>query len=89
MMRLMNTIMLILGVSITGIAQEWNPVTVELLKSEKTGYGGLCGVVVHPPSGDVIINLSDRGLFRSKDQGTTWQRLGSEELKGRTETHCA
>jgi hypothetical protein len=59
---------------------------VELLKSEKTGYGGLCGVVVHPPSGELIVNLSDRGLFRSKDQGATWQRLGTAELKGRTET---
>ena len=86
MMRLTNLIVLILGVTITGFAQDWNPVTVELLKSEKTGYGGLCGVVVHPPSGDVIINLSDRGLFRSTDQGATWQHLGSEELKGRTET---
>jgi photosystem II stability/assembly factor-like uncharacterized protein len=67
-------------------ARDWVPVTVELLKKEKTGFGGLCGVVVHPPSGDVIINLSDRGLFRSKDQGKSWQRLGSIPLKGRTET---
>ena len=79
-------IALTLSLSVTGLAQEWNPVTVELLKSEKTGFGGLCGVVVHPPTGDVIVNLSDRGLFRSKDQGTTWQRLGTAELKGRTET---
>ena len=33
---------------------------------------------------DLIINLSDRGLFRSKDRGTTWQRLGAAELKGQT-----
>jgi photosystem II stability/assembly factor-like uncharacterized protein len=67
-------------------AQEWTAVTAELLKSEKTGFGGLCGVVVHPPSGDLTINLSDRGLFRSRDQGRSWQRLGSAELKGRTES---
>src|SRR5262249_3196754 len=67
-------------------AQNWIPVTVELLKSQKTGFGGLCGVVIHPPSGDVIINLSDQGLFRSKDQGKSWHKLGSMPLKGRTET---
>lgn len=71
---------------VLALAQDWQPVTVELLKSEKTGFGGLCGVAVHPPSGDLTINLSDRGLFRSKDQGESWQRLGTAELKGRTET---
>jgi hypothetical protein len=70
----------------TARAQDWIPVTVELLKSQKSGFGGLCGVVIHPPSGDVIINLSDRGLFRSKDQGKSWHKLGSMPLKGRTET---
>lgn len=77
---------LLLTLSPTVRAQEWVAVTTDLLKSEKTGFGGLCGVVVHPPSGDLIINLSDRGLFRSRDQGQTWQRLGTAELKGRTET---
>jgi photosystem II stability/assembly factor-like uncharacterized protein len=70
----------------TARAQDWIPVTVELLKSQKTGFGGLCGVVIHPPSGDVIINLSDQGLFRSKDRGRSWHKLGLMPLKGRTET---
>ncbi len=86
MFRLTCVLILVVGLSIPGFGQEWKPVTVELLKSEKTGYGGLCGVIIHPPSGDVIVNLSDCGLFRSGDQGTTWQRLESAELKGRTET---
>ena len=34
-------------------------------KTEKTGYGGLCGVVVDHATGCVWVNLSDRGLFRS------------------------
>jgi hypothetical protein len=71
---------------LTCLAQDWQPVTEELLKSEKTGFGGLCGIAVHPPTGDLYVNLSDRGFFRSKDQGATWQRLGTAELKGRTET---
>jgi hypothetical protein len=68
------------------LAEDWTAIATDLLKTEKTGFGGLCGVVVHPSSGDVIINLSDRGLFRSRDQGKSWQRLGTVPLKGRTET---
>lgn len=84
--RLALSIGLTLVLCIAALAQEWVPVTTDLLKAEKTGFGGLCGVVVHSPSSDVIINLSDRGLFRSQDQCKTWHRMGSVELKGRTET---
>lgn len=65
-------------------AQEWTPVTQELLKAEKTGFGGLCGVVVERTSGELIVDLSDRGLFRSSDRGQTWKPIG-EPFKGRTE----
>jgi hypothetical protein len=66
------------------IAQEWQPVTEELIRSEKPGYGNLCGVVVDHATGHVYVNLSDRGLYRSTDGGTSWQRLG-KPFKGRTE----
>jgi photosystem II stability/assembly factor-like uncharacterized protein len=65
-------------------AGEWQAVTTELLRREKPGYGGLCGVVVDHRSGDVYVDLSDRGIYHSADQGKTWQRVGTE-LKGRTE----
>src|SRR5262249_4400742 len=65
-------------------AAEWEPVTTELLKSEKTGFGGVSGVVVDRATGDVYIWLSDRGLYRSVDQGTTWKSFGPR-IKGRTE----
>jgi len=65
-------------------AAEWQTTTEELLRAEKPGFGGLCGVVVDRKSGDVIVNVSDQGFFRSTDQGKTWKRLGTE-LKGRTE----
>ena len=64
----------------------WVPVATELLKSEKTGFGGLCGVVVDPQTGDVFANLSDRGMFLSRDQGQTWKRASETQPKGRTET---
>jgi photosystem II stability/assembly factor-like uncharacterized protein len=65
---------------------DWQPVLTDLLKTEKTGFGGLCGVVVDHPSGDVWVNLSDRGMFRSSDQGQTWTRVSESQPKGRTET---
>jgi photosystem II stability/assembly factor-like uncharacterized protein len=65
-------------------AQEWQATTEELIRTEKPGYGGLCGVLVDHQSGDIIVNVSDRGFYRSTDQGKTWKRIGSE-IKGRTE----
>jgi hypothetical protein len=66
-------------------AADWEPTgTADLLKSEKPGFGNVCGVVVDRASGDVIIDLSDKGLFRSADQGKTWKKHG-QTIKGRTE----
>jgi hypothetical protein len=65
---------------------DWQPVATDLLKSEKTGFGGLCGIVVDHQTGDVWVNLSDRGMFRSSDQGRTWKRVSDAQPKGRTET---
>ena len=65
-------------------AAEWEPLTTELLKTEKTGFGGVSGVVVDRSTGNVYIWLSDHGLYRSVDQGTTWKPFGPR-IKGRTE----
>jgi hypothetical protein len=66
-------------------AQEWQPVATELLAKEKPGPFGLCGVLVDHATGTLYVNLSDRGVYRSNDQGKTWTRHGKER-KGRTET---
>jgi photosystem II stability/assembly factor-like uncharacterized protein len=66
------------------VAAQWQPVTAELVKEHKPGFGGVCGVAVDHKNGDVYIDLSDRGIFRSTDQGKSWQRVGAE-IKGRTE----
>jgi photosystem II stability/assembly factor-like uncharacterized protein len=64
----------------------WQPVATVLLKSEKTGFGGLCGVLVDHHTGDLFVNLSDRGMFHSSDQGKSWKRVSDTQPKGRTET---
>jgi photosystem II stability/assembly factor-like uncharacterized protein len=65
-------------------AADWEATTTDLVKNEKPGYGGLCGVTVDRASGDVLIDLSDKGLYRSADQGKTWKKHGPA-VKGRTE----
>lgn len=69
----------------TASAADWTPLTTEILAKEKTGFGGLCGVVVDHETGQIIVNVSDCGMFTSKDRGKRWDRLGAEPFKGRTE----
>jgi hypothetical protein len=66
-------------------ADDWQPVATDLLAKHKTGFGGLSGVVVERDTGALFVCLSDQGLFRSADEGKTWERHG-EARKGRTET---
>jgi photosystem II stability/assembly factor-like uncharacterized protein len=75
-----------LAVRASAQAPAWEPVTTELLAREMPGYGGLCGVAVDHSDGRLFVNVSDQGVFRSADQGKTWERLGNETVKGRTET---
>ena len=60
---------------------DWQPVTTELLKKEKPGYGGLSGVAVDHATGHVFVDVSDRGVFRSTDRGQTWERVGAESSR--------
>lgn len=80
--------LLLLALAVPALAAdaEWQPTVTELLKTEKTGFGGLCGVVVDHATGCVWVDLSDRGLFCSTDQGQTWKRVSDMQPKGRTET---
>jgi photosystem II stability/assembly factor-like uncharacterized protein len=66
-------------------AADWEATaTADLVKAEKPGFGGVCGVVVDRASGEVFIDLSEKGLYRSADQGKTWKKHGPV-VKGRTE----
>ena len=70
-----RALMLVVLLAGPSVAAEWEPVATELLKSEKTGFGGLCGIAVDHATGDLLIDLSDRGLFRSTDKGKTWVKV--------------
>ncbi len=63
----------------------WQPLAAELLKAEKPGYGGLCGIVVDHATGTLYLDLSDKGIYRSTDQGKSFERTSTQPLKGRTE----
>jgi photosystem II stability/assembly factor-like uncharacterized protein len=82
--RLGLSVVLLTSGIMTIRAADWQPVTKELLQTTRPGYGGLSGVVVDPRTGHVFVDVSDRGIYRSTDQGRTWRRLG-DEFKGRTE----
>ncbi len=65
---------------------DWQPVLAELLKSEKPGYGGLCGVVVDHKTGSIWVNLSDKGIYCSSSGTKEFKRVSDKQPKGRTET---
>src|SRR6516164_1322756 len=75
---------LALILSRTVSAAEWEAVTKDLAKEQKAGYGGLCGVLVDRATGHLFLNISDRGLYRSTDDGKTWKPFATP-FKGRTE----
>jgi BNR/Asp-box repeat protein len=63
----------------------WQAMLGDLPKNEKAGSFGLCGICVDHASGDVFINISDKGFYRSTDGAKTFQRISDTQPKGRTE----
>jgi photosystem II stability/assembly factor-like uncharacterized protein len=51
--------------------------------------GGCSGVVVNRLTGDLTIKVVGCGLWRSSDQGKTWQRIDGDTISGRDETGWA
>jgi hypothetical protein len=86
MKTILGAVLLSSSIPALAAAADWQPIATELLKSEKTGFGGLCGIVVDHKTGELWVNLSDRGMFHSADQGKTWKRVSDTQPKGRTET---
>ena len=76
-------------------AENWTDISSPLLErltnsGVKLGWpGGCSGVVVDRLTGDVTIKVVGGGLWRSADQGKTWQRIDQETVSGRDETGWA
>jgi len=51
--------------------------------------GGCSGVVVDRKTGAIIIKVVGCGLWRSSDQGATWERIDEDHVSGRDETGWA
>jgi BNR/Asp-box repeat len=64
----------------------WQGMLGDLVKIEKAGFGGLCGIAVDHETGTIWINVSDRGFYRSDDQARTFKRVSDQQPKGRTES---
>jgi hypothetical protein len=63
----------------------WQAMLGDLVKNEKPGFGGLCGMCVDHATGTIFINISDRGFYRSTDGARSFRRLDGAQPKGRTE----
>lgn len=76
-------------------ADEWTDVSGFLLKratnnvAKQDWPGGCSGVVVNRTNGEVTVKVVGRGLWRSSDQGVTWQRIDGDTISGRDETGWA
>src|SRR5256885_13781200 len=76
-------------------AEQWVDVSTPLLaKMTNSGVklawpGGCSGVIVDRLNGDVVIKVVSQGLWRSSDQGASWQRIDNNTVFGRDETGWA
>lgn len=83
--RWFSSFVVVLCIATRATSQDWQPVTEALILAEKPGFGKLCGVAVDHKTGELFINLSDKGFYRSNDAGQSWMKIGTP-IKGRTET---
>ncbi len=76
-------------------ADTWTDVSGPLLQrltnsGVKLGWpGGCSGVVANRLNGELTIKVVGGGLWRSSDQGKTWQRVDNDTISGRDETGWA
>ena len=74
----------LLSLTPTFASADWEKATDGFAKKEGAGYGGLCGVAVDRTNGNLFLNVSDKGIYRSTDQGATFAPF-AQPFKGRTE----
>lgn len=76
-------------------ADSWTDISTPLLERltnsgvKPAWPGGCSGAVVNRLNGELTIKVVGCGLWRSADQGKTWQRLDQNTVSGRDETGWA
>lgn len=76
-------------------ADRWTDISSSLLErltnngAKPAWPGGCSGVVANRLNGEVTIKIVGCGLWRSSDQGKTWQRIDEDHISGRDETGWA
>lgn len=83
---MLSILVMVPALACAGEEPAWQGMLGDLARTEKAGFGGLCGICVDHATGAVFINLSDRGFYRSTDGARTFQRLGTNQPRGRTES---
>jgi photosystem II stability/assembly factor-like uncharacterized protein len=80
----MATTVLTASVSFAGDPPEagWANVTNNV-GGEKWGAYGVTYMAAVPGSGAVIAGVSERGLWKTSDDGATWTKLGGDEIRNR------
>ncbi len=69
---------------------KWVPITASVAAEMTAGpFAKTAGVTVDPATGDVYMILSDKGLWKSTDQGQKFARVDDKTVGGRCETGFA
>lgn len=86
----MKTLLLLLTLAASAFAGDWVNISDSVTAPLKPGYGGpTAGVSVDRARGDVFMVVSDLGLWRSGDHGSTFARCDGNAIGGRCETGWA
>lgn len=83
-------LLLLLTLAASAFAGDWVNISDSVTAPLKPGYGGpTAGVSVDRARGDVFMVVSDLGLWRSGDHGSTFARCDEKSIGGRCETGWA
>ena len=83
-------LLLLLTLAASAFAGDWVNISDSVTAPLKPGYGGpTAGVSVDRARGDVFMVVSDLGLWRSGDHGSTFARCDGNAIGGRCETGWA
>jgi hypothetical protein len=86
---------MVLCASSVNSADPWMEITSSLVASlmnsgaKPVCPGGCSGVVVNRLNGELMVKVVGYGLWRSSDQGGSWQRMDHHTISGRDETGWA